>query len=345
MATCIAPVTLRSGTGDGRCPTADLREVGRRIATNLNLLGAALRATGRHTPPPHLRATMAKTVKSDAKKAAKKAAAEHQKKLEATVKAAYDVDPATALAPFLARPFSKNGIDAVAAPSTVKQLSADDKKWIWKLLEGNMRPVFGEEVWKAREGKDKKNEMVDDDARYIIVRSAPAADPENADPNGPAAPGEPLGFVHYRFVIEEDVAVMYVYELQLDAKATRKGLGRYLMMLCEALAKKASVSGVMLTVQKANEGAIKFYTGCKYVMSVISPTKVEPWAADEYDYEIYNKIWDADALKYLERSARVQWAENKKMFDQAQMFVMSNEELNKELGKELAAAKLAEATA
>ena len=59
---------------------------------------------------------MAKTVKSDAKKAAKKAAVEHQKKLETTVKAAYDVDPATALAPFLARPFSKNGIDAVAAP-------------------------------------------------------------------------------------------------------------------------------------------------------------------------------------------------------------------------------------
>ena len=172
MATCIAPVTLRSGTGDGKCPTADLRLVAR--LTNLNLLGAALRATGRHTPPPHLRATMAKTVKSDAKKAAKKAAAEHQKKLEATVKAAYDVDPATALAPFLARPFSKNGIDAVAAPSTVKQLSADDKKWIWKLLEGNMRPVFGEEVWKAREGKDKKNEMVDDDARrHFIIRYRP----------------------------------------------------------------------------------------------------------------------------------------------------------------------------
>ena len=60
---------------------------------------------------------MAKTVKiakTDAKKAAKKAAAELQKKLEATVKAAYEVDPTIALAPFLARPFSKNGIDAVA---------------------------------------------------------------------------------------------------------------------------------------------------------------------------------------------------------------------------------------
>ena len=181
---------------------------------------------------------MAKTVKiakTDAKKAAKKAAAELQKKLEATVKAAYDVDPTTALAPFLARPFSKNGIDAVATVSTVKQLSADDKKWIWKLLEGNMRPVFGEKVWKAREGKEKKNDMVDDDARYIIVRRAPAVDPENTDPNGvnTDTSGEPLGFVHYRFVIEEDVAVMYVYELQLDAAAHRKGLGKYLMMLCD----------------------------------------------------------------------------------------------------------------
>ena len=120
-------------------------------------------------------------------------------------------------------------------------------------------------------------DMVDDDARYIIVRSAPAVDPENTDPTGvnTKPSGEPLGFVHYRFVIEEDVAVMYVYELQLDAAAHRKGLGKYLMMLCEALAKKANVSGVMLTVQKANEGAVKFYTGCKYVMSVISPTKTE----------------------------------------------------------------------
>ena len=293
---------------------------------------------------------MAKTVKiakTDAEKAAKKAAAELQKKLEATVKAAYDVDPTIALAPFLARPFSKNGIDAVATVSTVKQLSADDKKWIWKLLEGNMRPVFGEKVWKAREGKEKKNDMVDDDARYIIVRRAPAVDPENTDPNGvnTDTSGEPLGFVHYRFVIEEDVAVMYVYELQLDAAAHRKGLGKYLMMLCEALAKKANVSGVMLTVQKANEGAVKFYTGCKYVMSVISPTKTEPWAADEYDYDIYNKVWDVDALKCLEKSARTQWSENKKLFDQAQMFVMSNKELNEELAKKLEEAKLEEAQA
>ena len=133
----------------------------------------------------------------------------------------------------------------------------------------------------------------------------------------------------HRFVIEEDVAVLYVYELQVDEKAQRKGLGKFLMMLCEALAKKASVSGVMLTVQKSNQGALTFYTGAKYDVSLISPSKCDPWGADEYDYEIMNKIWDADAKSTLEKSAQSAWKENKKMFDTAQCFVHSNAELMK----------------
>ena len=86
----------------------------------------------------------------------------------------------------------------------------------------------------------------------------------------------------------------------------------------------------MLTVQKANEGAIKFYTGCKYVMSVISPTKVRLGRRRMRPED--GKFGTRTRAEYLERA--LAWAENKKMFDQAQMFVMSNEELNKELGKE-----------
>lgn len=130
-----------------------------------------------------------------------------------------------------------------------------------------------------------------------------------------------------RFVIEEDVAVLYVYELQVDEKAQRKGLGKFLMLLCEALAKKAGASGVMLTVQKANEAASAFYAGAKYAVSMISPSKVDPWAADEYDYEIMDKLWDVDAKAGLEKNARAAWKENKKMFDTAQCFVHSNAEL------------------
>ena len=50
--------------------------------------------------------------------------------------------------------------------------------------------------------------------------------------------GRLLGFVHYRFVVEEDVHVLYVYELQLESSAQGKGLGKFLMQLIELIACK-----------------------------------------------------------------------------------------------------------
>ena len=142
--------------------------------------------------------------------------------------------------------------------------------------------------------------------------------------------------MHYRFVIEEDAAVLYVYELQVDEPARGKGLGKFLMMLAEALARKAGVGGVVLTVQKANEGALKFYRGNKYVVSPISPSKSDPWAAEEYDYEILQKVWDAESSAALERNGQKAFKENKEMFDTAQVFVHSHEHELKEAFKKQA---------
>lgn len=154
----------------------------------------------------------------------------------------------------------------------------------------------------------------------------------------PRSDGPPSSFftppLARRFVVEEGAAVLYVYELQIDEKGQRKGLGKYLMMLCEALAKKAGVSGVMLTVQKANEGAVRFYTGAKYGVSIISPSRCDPWAADEYDYDIMDKMWDADARAALEKEGQKAWKENKKMFESAQAFVHSNAALMGEMAVE-----------
>ena len=138
------------------------------------------------------------------KKAKAQKKAQQQRVLEEQVLAAYALDPSAALAPFLAKPFSRNGLSMTVAPTAVKGLSASDKKWIWSLLEKNMRPVYGEEKWVGGEAKDKKNEMVDEDTRYLIARevNTAAAGGENADPNDNAASttgGDPLGFVHYRY--------------------------------------------------------------------------------------------------------------------------------------------------
>jgi len=235
-------------------------------------------------------------VAKKAKTAKKLAAAEKLKALEASIDAAYAVDPSDALAPFLAKLFARGDVRVAVTPAAPADLTAEEKKWMWSLLEANMKPVYEASKTWATEARDKRREMGEDETRYLIARDASG---ENADPNAasPAASSSssarspPLGFVHYRFVVEEDVAVLYVYELQFDAAARGRGLGRFLMMLCEALAKRAGVDGVMLTVQKANEGAMKFYAKAKYDVSIVSPSKVDPWASDEYDYEIMAKLF------------------------------------------------------
>lgn len=134
----------------------------------------------------------------EAKRARKKAAAEKLRRLEATVEAAYTVDPSDALAPFLARPYARHGLNITVTATPSKKLSGDDKKWIWSLLERNMRPVYGEEAWTGKgEGKDKKRAMAEEEARYLIARQSTAVE-ENADPNDAPSEGDPLGFVHYR---------------------------------------------------------------------------------------------------------------------------------------------------
>ncbi len=264
----------------------------------------------------------------DAKKAAKAAKRAALQKLADAVKEADALDPSEALAPFLAKPFVRNGLStSVEAVPHASALSATDRKWMWNLLEKNMKPVYGSQAWK-KEGKEKKEEMLSDDARFLVARNAdaPSADPvntENMDPN------EPLGFVHYRFVLEEGAAVLYVYELQIAPGARRRGLGKFLMMLCESLARKARVSGVVLTVQTANAHATKFYESMKYGVSPISPRTCDPWAFEEgeYDYDIYQKVWGEDGVEALAAAGAAAFKENKEMFDAASVFVHSNDEL------------------
>jgi ribosomal protein S18 acetylase RimI-like enzyme len=46
------------------------------------------------------------------------------------------------------------------------------------------------------------------------------------------------GFCNYRFVVEDDWVVLYVYELQVSEKHRRKGLGKGLLQLAEALRRR-----------------------------------------------------------------------------------------------------------
>lgn len=95
--------------------------------------------------------------------------------------------------------------------------------------------------------------------------------------------------------------------VSIAASTRGLGLGRFLMLFVELLAKQVGgpMAGVMLTIQRANTRALQFYSQkCRYTMDEISPSKTDPFAPDgEYDYEIYSKLWQNDAMATLKRKA------------------------------------------
>lgn len=107
-----------------------------------------------------------------------------------------------------------------------------------------MEGPYGTE-WPAEE-KVKRREMVAPEARYIFVyeealdAKTPSELPERTsatcvEENGR---GPMLGFLHFRFLMEEELPVLYVYELQLEPRVQGKGLGKFLMQLIELIARK-----------------------------------------------------------------------------------------------------------
>lgn len=87
------------------------------------------------------------------------------------------------------------------------------------------------------QAKVKRTEMTSPDARYIFVRELrygskayETASKEGCD--------QIAGFVHYRFTLEEEIPVLYVYEIQLESRIQGKGLGEFLMQLIELIASK-----------------------------------------------------------------------------------------------------------
>ncbi|PIA63796.1 hypothetical protein AQUCO_00201255v1 [Aquilegia coerulea] len=241
------------------------------------------------------------------KKMKRKEILEKKKSIEEIIKvASTEKDHLLAFPPFCH--YNRNGLSVYLESGSGEQLSSPMKHYIQTLLKINMEPAYGPE-WSTEE-KLKRREMVAPEARYIFVREDPnaiATDISSLSENMEKhncwiGDGNPVvGFVQYRFVVEEDVPVAYVYELQLEGRVQGKGLGKFLMQLIELIARKNRMGAVVLTVQKANVSAMNFYINkLRYVISTISPSKVDPLLGAEKSYEILCKTFDHEAKSKLE---------------------------------------------
>nr|CAB3447985.1 unnamed protein product [Digitaria exilis] len=203
--------------------------------------------------------------------------------------------------------FQRNGLSVYLESGRGDQLTLPVKKYIQNLLKVNMEGPYGLE-WPSEE-KVKRQEMVAPEAQYIFVKQYSNGFTTECSMNQDEGvkhthtacnEGCLVGFVHYRFVLEEDLPVVYVYELQMEPSSQGKGLGKFMMQLIEQIACKNQMGAVMLTVQKANTQAMSFYTKMRYVISSTSPSRVDPQIGLEKSYEILCKTFDSEAKSKLE---------------------------------------------
>ncbi|KAA3473553.1 N-alpha-acetyltransferase 40-like isoform X1 [Gossypium australe] len=168
---------------------------------------------------------------SEKKKLKRKEILEKKKAADQLLKAASaQIDHLTSFPSFCY--FNKNGLCLRLESGRGDKISNCTKQHIQKLLKANMMEPYGSE-W-AVEEKVKRREMVAPEARYIFVYC-------NANEMMDNAFTPLLGFLHFRFTLEEEIPVLYLYELQLDSLVQGKGLGKFLMQLVELIAQEVSI--------------------------------------------------------------------------------------------------------
>lgn len=122
--------------------------------------------------------------------------------------------------------FARNGldIDLVFTSPEHPSWTKDIEDAIFQLTKTNMQALYDAAPgWSWADGK-KRSETRHSDTRYILARNREDA--------------AIVAFAAFRFIMEDDYDVVYLYELQLGPGVQRKGLGKLLMQLVELTAKK-----------------------------------------------------------------------------------------------------------
>ena len=136
-----------------------------------------------------------------------------------------------------------------------------EREWMYALTERNMRKMY-EQTW-GWNSLEKRRELNHQCAKFVVVRMKEKGKDV----------AEPKAFAHFRFEVDDDdVASVYIYELQVEQTMKRSGLGKVLMQACERIGVGLGLKHMALTVLKTNEGARAFYAKIGYEETDHAPT-------------------------------------------------------------------------
>jgi len=167
---------------------------------------------------------------------------------------------------------TKNGLDLTLETTKAPALDKEAKDKIFELLENNMKAMYIASDWGWNE-TNKKTELFEDTAWYLIARQQD---------------GAMVAYAHFRYDMDFDDDVLYVYEIQLASTVQKKGLGKFMLKVLELLSIKADMTKIMATVFKHNNAARAFFKdGLKYEMDNTSPVDT---VHEQFDYEILSRV-------------------------------------------------------
>lgn len=152
----------------------------------------------------------------------------------------------------------------------VDQLPDRLRRWCFDLTKRNMEAMYTR-TW-GWSNPEKRRELAHSDARFLVAfkhKQPHRNDDDAADDDDDT----PIGFVHFRFEVEDSDGspVAYVYELQVEDEMKGRGVGTALMAAVESIAKHAEMTRTALTVLKTNKGAGLFYERRGYVKDPDTP--------------------------------------------------------------------------
>lgn len=174
------------------------------------------------------------------------------------------------------RSFSRQGLQLQISSAHAQQLPPVMRDAIVHLFESNMKTLYEASDW-GYDPQAKCKELFEDQARYLL-----AVDQQDTS--------KLAAFVHFRFVEDDGVEVMYIYEIQVAAHAQRKGVGKLLMQLLLLVARKHGMKLVVLTVFKSNTAALAFYQS--KLGFAIDETSPSACGDATQSYEILSKVVD-----------------------------------------------------
>lgn len=167
----------------------------------------------------------------------------------------------------------------------------------FKLIEDSSANDYKTSEMKWSSAK-KKREMILPDMRYIVLseNTSTSVLPSESVPDGKGTL-KTLGFISFMLTYEDNLEVLYVYEIHLDVELRSQGVGTVLMTLVESIGRKAGVEKCMLTVFKSNRKAVKWYQRCGYDIDAYSPGPriLRNGKVKESSYSILSKPLTSDA--------------------------------------------------